>query len=187
MSTSIKVVAICGAFLFLAMSATYGLGQSVPKQAKEFPLWKFDELTKYPSCRAKGRLQDRGYCESKLMDQVLAEGKNAIPVLISQLTDTRKTRTPIYDYWNYTNAGDIAFFILSDLFTASDWKTINLPGVKSPWKGCNEAAESCWRRFVMKYGRKGIQKQWQAAWDMYQADVYWDKTESCFRIRKKRQ
>jgi hypothetical protein len=92
-------------------------GQAKKKAAPVFPLWKFDQMRVEGSCGAKGRLQDRGYCSSKLMDEIVAQGKSAIPVLISQMLDPRATERPIYDYWSYTTSGDIAYFMLNDLFT----------------------------------------------------------------------
>lgn len=165
------------------MATLAGGNAAEPSKPKEFPLWKFDETTTYPTCRAKGRLQDKGYCESKLMDKITAQGKAAVPVLISQLTDdTRRTRMPIYDYWSYTTAGDIAYFILNDLFTDSDWKTFNMPGLEPLKDNCTEAAETCWRRFIETHGRKFVQHQWRAAWAKNQQRVYWDKGARCFRL-----
>ena len=157
-------------------------GQTTPPNAKEFPLWKFDAMTAYPTCRAKGRLQDKGYCDSTLMDQIIAQGKASIPVLITQLTDTRRTEEPIYDYWSYTTAGDIAYFILTDLFTDSDWKTFNMPGLASLNHKCDAAAETCWRKFLRKRGRNFVQDQWLAAWNANERGVYWDGDARCFRL-----
>jgi hypothetical protein len=40
----------------------------------------------------KGSLQDKEYCASKMMDEIVAQAKAAIPVLISQLTDTPRNK-----------------------------------------------------------------------------------------------
>jgi hypothetical protein len=157
-------------------------GQTAPPKAKEFPLSKFDEMTTYPSCRAKGRLQDKGYCDSRLMDQIIVQGKASIPVLISQLTDTRRTQEPIYDFWSYTTDGDIAYFILTDLFTDSDWKTFNMPGLELLNHACDATAETCWRKFLEKRGRKFVQDQWITAWSANEDRVYWDENARCFRV-----
>jgi hypothetical protein len=116
------------------------------------------------------------------MDQIIAQGKASIPVLISQLTDTRRTQEPIYDYWSYTTAGDIAYFILTDLFTDSDWKTFNMPDLESLNHECDAAAETCWRKFLRKRGRKFVQDQWLAAWNASERGVYWDEDARCFRL-----
>lgn len=172
------------AFFSLTMLTTaYAQGQSVTQNTKKFPLWNFDEVDH--TCRAKGRLQDKGYCESKLMDEIVAQGKAAVPILISQLTEIRPTKEPIYDYWSETTAGDIAYFILNDLFTDSDWKTFNMPGLEALKDNCNEAAETCWRKFLQRHGRKFVQEQWLAAWKANKDLVYWDEQARCFRLSMK--
>jgi hypothetical protein len=155
-----------------------------PKPPKQYPLWNFDEIG--PSCRAKGRLQDRGYCGSHLMDRVVADGKDAIPVLISQLTETRPSKTPIYDYWSVTTSGDIAYFILNDLFTDADWETFTMPGLESLREPCDSDAQSCWQIFLKKHGRKFVQGQWTAAWNKYKERVHWDENARCFRLAPER-
>lgn len=160
------------------------MSQTTAPRPKEFPLWKFDEMTNYPTCRAKGRLQDKGYCDSKLVDQIVAQGKASIPVLISQLTDSRQTRKPIYDFWSQTTAGDIAYFFLNSLFTDSDWKTFNMPGLDALKDQCDADSETCWRRFLKVHGRKFVQDAWLAAWTANQDRIYWDKNARCFRLSK---
>ncbi|HWF02751.1 MAG TPA: hypothetical protein VHA06_03640, partial [Candidatus Angelobacter sp.] len=85
------------------------------------------------------------------MAQILAGGKASIPILIAQLTDTGRTREPIEDYWAETSAGDVAYIVLADLFTDSDWKTFNMPGVPG-WAvisaDCHNDSESCWREYL---------------------------------------
>ena len=56
------------------------------------------------------------------MQQILADGKDAIPILISQLTETAITKNQIADYWIGTRSGDIAFVVLNDRFTDHDRK-----------------------------------------------------------------
>ena len=149
-------------------------------EPRAYPLWAFDEISH--TCRAKGRLQDRDYCASHLMDQIVSDGKAAIPVLISQLRDTRRTKEPIYDYWSLTTAGDVAYFILNDLFTDSDWRTFNMPGLESLHEKCDSYAEDCWNRFLNKHGRKFVQDQWLAAWKKNKDRVYWNEEARCFRL-----
>lgn len=167
------------ALLFACSSA---LGQSKSEPVKEFPLWKFDEMTAHGSCRNKGRFQDKEYCDSQVVDQVLALGKDAIPILIGQLTDTRQTKHSIYDLWNYTAAGDIANTLLFDLFTASDWSIAPMPELDSLRMECSHPGESCWRKFLHKKGRKFVQDQWQSAWDTNKDRIYWDEKARCFRV-----
>ena len=148
---------------------------------RKFDLTKFDNF----GCRAKGRVQD---CSGKVMQEILAGGKGSIPILISQLTETARTKEPIEDYWSYTSSGDIAFIVLTDLFLDADWKTFNMPGVPD-WpavsKGCQNAAEDCWREYIKKHGRKYVQLAWQRAWNLWKDRIYWEQTARCFHISKK--
>jgi hypothetical protein len=181
-----RIVAFSLAFiLYFMIAAVPANGQSAGQKPSKFPLWNFDEVNH--SCRAKGRLQDKDYCESKMMDQIIAQGKSAIPILISQLTDTRATKEPIYDYWYKTRAGDIAYFILTDLFTDANWTTFTMPGLEALKENCSEniAAEPCWREFLKKHGRKFVQDQWLAAWNANKDRVFWDEKERCFRFSAK--
>ena len=119
------------------------------------------------------------------MDKIVADGKGAIPALISQLRDAGPTKEPIYDYWSPTTAGDVAYFILNDLFTDSDWKTFNMPGMDAlNDKACQSYAEDCWQRFLKKHGRKFVQDQWLAAWKKNKDRVYWNEEARCFRLRE---
>lgn len=121
------------------------------------------------------------------MQQILAGGKASIPILISQLTDAGHTREPIEDYWAETTSGDIAYIVLTDLFTDSDWKTFNMPGVPD-WtavsSGCHSDAETCWRAYLKKHGRKSIQDAWLHAWSRYKDQIFWEPTARCFRLSK---
>jgi hypothetical protein len=168
----------------LVTLATPRVATQVSGQApKTFELWKFDEAE--GMCRAKGRLQDKEYCDSRMVDQVVAQRKAAIPILISQITDTRETSRPIYDFWDYTTAGDVATFLLNDLFTDSDWKTFNMPGLEGLRDKCDSPSWVCWHRFVKKHGRTFIQKQWLAAWNANQDRIYWSTEARCFRLSPK--
>src|SRR5947207_13845642 len=100
--TNLRRAAIVATVLCSLLAGRSGLCQTASPTPKEFPLWKFDEMTRYPTCRAKGRLQDKEYCDSKLVDQIVAKGKTAIPSLILQLTDNRHTRRRIFDYGRET-------------------------------------------------------------------------------------
>jgi hypothetical protein len=163
-------------------ACSISLGQTDAPPANEFPLWKFDEMTAPGSCRTKGRFQDKEYCDSQVVDQILALGKDAIPILISQLTDTRKTKHPIYDLWQYTAAGDIANSLLFDLFTSSDLTISPMPQLDSLQMECHRPGEPCWRKFLQRNGRKFVQEQWRAAWDANKDRIYWDEKARCFRL-----
>lgn len=178
--TCVRPAVFIIASLFVGITCAQAAQQSPVKRSDAYPLWNFDEIGL--TCRAKGRLQDPDYCASHLMDRVIADGKKAIPILISQLTETRPTKEPIYDYWAVTTSGDIAYFILNDLFTDSDWTTFNMPGLKSLNEKCDSYAEDCWDRFLKKHGRKFVQDQWLATWKKNNDRVYWEESARCFRL-----
>ena len=156
--------------------------QSKPESVDEIPLWKFDEMTAPSSCRMMGRFQDKEYCDSKVVDQVVAMGKEAIPLLISELTDERKTKHSIYDLWKYTAAGDIAHSLLLDLFTAPNLTVTSMPELDSLQMECRKPGEACWRKFLQKKGRKYVQEQWEAAWNAHKDQIYWDEQARCFKL-----
>ena len=92
-------------------------------RGKKLMRWSHGTTT----CRAKGRFQDRGYCESKVINQVLADGKSAIPVLISQITDSRWIAEPVFDFWPRIRAGELAYFILANLLLDDTWTKSTMP------------------------------------------------------------
>jgi hypothetical protein len=169
-------------FLLSLCCSSETRAQTGPSPARDIQLWRFDELTAPGSCRAKGRFQDKEYCDSQVVNQILALGKDAIPFLISELTDDRKTKHPIYDLWSYTAAGDIANSFLFDLFTAPDWTMPPMPELESLHMECTHPGESCWRKFLHKNGRKFVQEQWRAAWEANKDRLYWDESARCFRL-----
>lgn|SRR5258706_1170061 len=164
----------------LGMSFCCTAVRCVPKIKTSYPLWAFDEQGH--TCRSKGRLQDHEYCVSHLMDRIVADGKDAIPILISQLSRTRPTKKPIYDYWNLTTEGDIAYFVLMDLFTGPNG-TFQMPDLESIRLTCKDIdSESCWRAILKKGGRKFVQDQWLTAWDKNKELISWDESARCFRL-----
>jgi hypothetical protein len=172
-----------GLVAFLALTLyTLCAGQDSKPARVEIPLWRFDELTTPGSCRMMGRFQDKKYCDSKVVDQVVGLGKDAIPILIAELTDERKTKHAIYDLWKFTTAGDIANSLLYDLFTAPDLNMTEMAELDGLQHDCEKPGEACWRKFVHKKGRKFVQKQWEAAWDAHKGDIYWDTQARCFRL-----
>jgi hypothetical protein len=137
------------------------------------------------SCRGTGRLQE---CDQNpVTKQILLAGSLAIPVLISQLDETIRTKKPIEDFWSYTTSGDVAFIILTDLFTDKDGKSFTMPGVPN-WDqimaGCNGNAEACWRDYAYKKGVRSLQQSWRTAWEANRDRVVWDDGAQCFRLKK---
>ena len=180
----LAVFAFAGPFLPVTAQVQVKPVISVAGQKQAIDLLKFDEAP--GTCHAKGRLQDKEYCRSNMMDEIVARGKAAVPLLIQQLTDPRALQNPIFDYWNTMTVGDVAYVILFNLFTDSDRKTFNLPGLVEFNKTftCDVGAWQCWNDFVRKHGRKFIQDKWSAAWSANQNRAYWDEDARCFRLTK---
>jgi hypothetical protein len=174
-----EIVAEIALTVFIA----YLVMQSGHAQTKrgKYPLTEFDNY----GCMAKGRVQD---CLGTVMQQILSNGKDAIPILISQLTETARTKKEIGDYWGDTRSGDVAFVVLNDLFTDTDYFTFGMPGVPD-WstiqKGCNGAAQACWDQYLRKHGRMFVRQAWQNAWNLHKPQIYWDAKSQCFRLSKK--
>jgi hypothetical protein len=136
-----------------------------------------------PSMAAKGRMQDAP--DTEAARNVLSRGKQAIPELITCLTDVRKAKRPVFQYWSETTVGDIAFTFLSDLFTDSTWKrpTANiLTWISIQAESPDQPAEQAWRSYIAKHGTKYVQKVWQKMWKENESRIYWDDSERCFRV-----
>lgn len=153
------------------------------------PAYTQAERAKYPltdfqnGCMGKYRVQD---CPpGSVTRQILADGKSAIPVLISQLTETARTKYQIADFWGETSSGDVAFVLLNDLFTDADLETFEMPGVPdwtSVHKGCIVTAQDCWNEYLRKHGRTSVMQAWQRAWNLHKDQIHWDAKAKCFRV-----
>lgn len=146
-----------------------------------YPLTQFDNS----GCMAKGRVQD---CPGAVMKQILADGIHAIPILISQLTETTGTKYEIADYWSGTRTGDVAYVVLTDLFTEPNSEISELPGVpdwNAVMKDCHSTAQGCWDEYLRRHGRVSVRRAWLRAWNLHKDEIFWDSKARCFRIRKK--
>ena len=172
----------CRVVLVLGLLAP--LAQLAHAQGKptKYALTKFDNA----GCMAKGRVQD---CSgSAVMRQILADGKDAIPILISQITEGTPAENEIADYWFGTKSGDVAYVVLEDLFTMPDQEKSQMPGVPN-WaivsNGCNTTAQTCWELYLRKHGRASVQRAWLRAWNLHKRQVYWDSRARCFRLAER--
>jgi hypothetical protein len=131
----------------------------------------------------KGRLQEVG---SPQATRIIELKKRAILLLIACLTDETQTTESIEDYWPVTSVGDIAFFLLCDLFTDSSWQRSTITDVVN-WKTLqradpHEASPNAWYSFIKKHGRKHVQDIWYKRWKEEEQAIFWDETERCFKI-----
>lgn len=145
---------------------------------KSYPLHTWKNIT----CRAKGRFQDREYCSSKIMDQIVAEGKPSIPILISQITDARWIAEPVYDFWPRIRVGELAIFILDDLFVDDTLTKRTMPELFTGPK-CEDPSWVCWGKFRKTHSLATIQAAWLNFWNANRDRVHWDDKARCFRLK----
>jgi hypothetical protein len=165
------------AFMVMLLVAPQGQTQS----GKRYQLTDFDN----EGCMAKGRVQD---CNGKVMQEILADGKHAIPILVSQLTETARAKKQIADYWGDTRSGDVAFAVLTDLFTDADRQTFEMPDVtgwQTVMEGCDTTAQGCWDQYLRKHGRMSVKREWLNAWNLHKDQISWDPKSKCFRLSNK--
>jgi hypothetical protein len=133
----------------------------------------------------KGRVQDREYNQSQVVEQLLAHGKESVPYLISRLEDETKLKKHVLDYRTDARVGDVALIILTDFFTDASWKGTTIPGV-----GWNEflgggddmslTGEQRLRNYIALRGRKSIKERWLQVWEKHREHIIWDDEERCF-------
>ena len=165
------------AYIVAAISASAKPRTSV---ANPYPLWTWNS-----QCATKGRFQDLQYHRSAIMDRIVADEKLAIPILISQMTDSRMTAKQVFCYiWPPIQVGELAHFILSDLFLNETWQEVTMPAL-FPIRRCDGPGWVCWGEFREKHSMKEIQARWMQFWKSSQARVYWDKKARCFRVSEK--
>jgi hypothetical protein len=152
-------------------------GQKALTRPKPYPLNTWSNMT----CRTKGRFQDREYCNSAVIDRIVADGTSAIPVLISQITDSRWIAAPVYDFWPRIRAGELAHFILSNLFVDDTWRKSTIPELFPPQK-CDQPSWVCWREFRKTHSLAELQAVWMKFWQTNRDKLYWDAQARCFKL-----
>jgi hypothetical protein len=133
------------------------------------------------TCRAKGRFQDREYCSSKVIDQIVADGKSAIPVLISQIIDARWIAEPVYDFQPRIRTGELALIILENLFTDDTWTKSTIPEMSSQER-CIDARPDCPSAYMKTSSVAARHAGWLKFWNAKQNQIYWDQKARCFRL-----
>jgi hypothetical protein len=159
--------------------------QKPQSEVAKVPLSQID-LSQIGRVAPKGRVQDTEYNRLPVIDSLIAHDKEAVSFLIEKLDDEEKIQSHVFDYWYEVHVGDLAFVILTDLFTDPQLKT-TMPGV-----GYDEflqrtsskvTGEHLLRDYIAKHGRHDINERWRAIWARYKDRAYWDETDRCFRLR----
>jgi len=115
------------------------------------------------------------------MDQIVADGKTAIPVLISQITDSRWIAEPVYDFWPRIRTRELAYFILGNLFIDDSWQNSTMPSL-FPEKHCDAPSWVCWARFRKEHSLKDLQAHWMEFWKANKERISRDDKARCFRL-----
>jgi hypothetical protein len=134
-----------------------------------------------------GRVQDRPRKEGRIVDELIAHGKEAIPFLIDNLEDERTIQDPnSIDYIDPITVGDVALLMLSDFSTDSNGKK-TIPG--SAWSDLfgrppdpDVSVRSYLDQQVSLYGRSLARTKWLMIWENYKDRIVWDNKERCFKI-----
>src|SRR5262245_24288 len=114
------------------------------------------DLSQIGHLAPKGRVQDKEYYESEIVDELISMETASIPFLISKLTDETEIKGPILDFWSKVTVGDIALIILTDFFTDSTWTKTTISGVS--WdemlkrRSQNFTAEYVLKSYVARFG-----------------------------------
>lgn len=178
MSAAKKLRAVGIAVVLLVLATPCSASrQASSSRRKAYALQTWHNMT----CRSKGRFQDREYCSSAVIDQIVADGKSSIPILISQITDSRWIAEPVYDHWPRIRTGELAYFVLNDLFLDDTWEKSTMPEL-FPQPKCNDPGWVCWDNFRKTHSLKELQARWMEFWMSNQDRIYWDDKARCFRL-----
>jgi len=118
-----------------------------------------------------------------VIDRIVADGKPAIPVLISQITDARWIAEPVHDFWPRIRAGELAYFILNGLFVDDTWQKSTMPALFPP-EDCSEPVWVCWGRFREKHRLSELQARWTEFWKANGERIYWDPQRALFQTER---
>lgn len=157
-------------------------------EVEKFTLLAEIDLSKIGHIAPVERVQDKDYNQLKVVEDLIANGKDSIPFLIDKLKDETKVEGRPIDFWGEVTVGDIAHIILSDFFQSQNGEPI-IKGVgfyefldcKNPKE---TPANNCLYEYIEKHGRKGIKTKWQSVWEQNKDKIYWDENERCFKLKE---
>jgi hypothetical protein len=127
----------------------------------------------------KYRVQD---FRNPVVDELLRAPEQALPFLVSRLTDRRRAPRGTIDFWpGGPTVSVIALSILSDFFTRPDLATSTIPemGWDSVLERRNSGAPASevYDAFIRKHGEKGLQAKVRAILAKHR--LRWNPTERC--------
>ncbi len=180
--------------ILILWSVTSGI---LPKSKEGSRIFFYDDgelaieidLSQIGHLASKGRVQDREYNKSMVVDNLIKMENESIPFLIDKLTDETLIKGATIDFWSKVTIGDIALIILTDFFTDSTWVKTTIPGIS--WdemlkrKNSKLTAEQVLRSYVAIFGRKAIQNKWERVWHENHEKLYWDNEERCFKLKNR--
>lgn len=176
-------------FISCSQNTRYSDNQKNIKTAQDKSKLIID-LSKMPYITGKGRIQDKEYNPNvPLIDEIIAYGKESIPVLIDMLDDETEVPHQVFSFWPRNTIGDIALAILTDLTTDSTWIKSTIPGTSyEDILGVEKDPDvPFWNYlydYIEKHGRKEIKEKWHNIWLKYKDKIYWDSKERCFKIER---
>jgi hypothetical protein len=163
---------------------------SSPSPALERPKKALSEidLSKIGPLSPKGRVQDKDYQEIEMVDDLIANGKDSIPFLISKIDDGTVIRQHVMDYWPEVTVGDVALHILGDFSVDYTWTKRTIPG--SDWEGLfgrkydeNLPFYENYENYIRKHGRRQVKAKWEKIWQQYKDRIYWDEKDIAFHVK----
>jgi hypothetical protein len=174
-------------FVFVSLIVLFAAAIASPTQS-QYKDKKFDlsKLNGGPTCLMKGRFQDKGYNESPVVEDIILRGKDSVPILIDMISDPTPTKEPAFCYWPKTTYGDLAFFMLTDLFLDATWEHSTLSGASLQdllWRKPNEMPMwDHYAAYLKKHGPRDLQRKWTKLWAEYRDKVEWDAKDRCYRL-----
>ena len=180
---------VAGPILFLSLGYFPAYGQTKAPACDQ----RLGLADTKPIGYTKDRWQDRGAegdadpDAAREIHKVLRFGTNAVPLLIACLTDERRTKYHVWDYWPEPEVRDVAFSILCDLFSDPTGQptlggVIMWPDVQA--ESPDQAAWIAWGIYNDKHGRQYVQQVWLKAWVENKSRIYWDDSTRCFKLKR---
>jgi len=159
---------------------------SAPAAKAQKPLAEID-ISKIGRIAPKGRVQDKDYNKRlDVIDDLIANGKESIPYLISKIDDKTLIDHHVMDFWPQITVGDVALLILSSFTSDESWSKHTIPGAS--WEELFEVKKDADDSFL-EYYRTGLndcpgrlKAKWEKIWATYKDRIVWDARERCFKL-----